>query len=837
MSFHYCFLCFFLLVYSLPIHALEQVSLQLNWKHQFEYAGFYAAKAKGFYREVGLELKIKEYEHGIDVSNEVLLGKSTYGISSSQLILERLSGKKVVLLASYLKQNALVLVSQPEIMGVNDLKNKKIMVTEGELENTSLAALLGQFNISLNELDQVEHSFDVQDFIEGKVDAMSAFLSNELYELERQQVKYNVFNPAEFGIYSFDVELFTSQNTAFLYREKHKKFIQATKKGWEYAFKHKDEIIELIFNQYSKRKSPQALLFEANKIEKLFRQEVYQIGAISKELIELNTLLYQNIGLANKPFDLTGYVFNPDESDQLNISLNLSLRERKYLAQKKSLSVCVDPDWMPLEKIEKGKHIGIAADYLALLSKQLKLPISLVNANTWDDMVGLAKNRQCDFFSLVTNTAAFAGYMDFSLAYLDLPLVLATTHDKAYVDDVANIGKQTVAIVKGYAFRDLVLEKFPRLNVVEVNSIMQGLEMVEKGKVYAYVDNLMSTSYYIQRFFTGNLKVSGRLELDLSLGIATRSDQPVLNTIMKKSMLNIAEDKKQAIINRWVSIKFDNTLRNSLINKFIAITIIFLLLYLFREAYLRHYNKKLSLEVERKIKELEEKNNMILHQHKLASMGEMIANIAHQWRQPLAGLNGVILNLDYDYQHNQLDDLKMEKYLNEAESITTYMSNTIEAFSNFFAPDKAKEEFDIRDVLFKAKVIIGPSLNYKNISLQMNVQEGLRINSYPSELLQVVLTLVNNAIDALMKSNVKNKKITIVYYGTIDQKCIIVKDNAGGIAEDIINEIYYPYFTTKHKSKGTGLGLYIAKTVIEKNMGGKLDVHNDGEGAVFTIEI
>ena len=247
---------------------LKKITLQLEWKHQFEFAGFYAAIEKGYYKDVGLDVEIKEFKDGIDITQEVLSGNATFGISSSALILEKLNKKPVVLIASYFKQNALALVTKPEIKTPADLKNKKIMAVNWEMEHTSLGVMLKDFGIKKDDYSLINHDFKIDKFTNGEVDAMSVFTTSQPYELDKLGIKYNLLNPANFGIYSYDVELFTSQEVINSNLQKVEDFVNATNKGWEYAFKNKEEVVNLIYNKYTQRKTKESLLFEAKSNRK-----------------------------------------------------------------------------------------------------------------------------------------------------------------------------------------------------------------------------------------------------------------------------------------------------------------------------------------------------------------------------------------------------------------------------------------------------------------------------------------------------------------------------------------------------------------------------------------
>ena len=287
---------------------LEKNILQLEWKHQFEFAGFYAALEKGYYKDIGIDLEIKEFEESINISEDVINKKATYGISSSALILEKLKNKPVVLIASYFKQNALALVTKPEIKTPSDLKNKKIMALDWEMGHTSLGVMLKDFGIKKEDYTFVNHDYKIDKFINGEIDAMSVFLTSQPFELDQLGIKYNVLNPANFGVYSYDVELFTSEEVIEKDFEKVKKFVEASNKGWEYAFANKSEIVDLIYDKYTKRKTKESLLYEAKKTEEIFKTNVFKIGAIAPELIKLNADMYSSLDLVPKNYNINSII-------------------------------------------------------------------------------------------------------------------------------------------------------------------------------------------------------------------------------------------------------------------------------------------------------------------------------------------------------------------------------------------------------------------------------------------------------------------------------------------------------------------------------------------------
>ncbi len=252
---------------------------------------------------------------------------------------------------------------------------------------------------------------------------------------------------------------------------------------------------------------------------------------------------------------------------------------------------------------------------------------------------------------------------------------------------------------------------------------------------------------------------------------------------------------------------------------------------------LENLNSSLEKRIEDEIKKNTKQQHMIMQQNKLAQMGEMIENIAHQWRQPLAQINSSIILIDAILEKHNFKDTLVENKLTEIESLTSYMSKTISDFKNFFNPNKKKTIFNVEEAIQKANDILKGLMSSHHIQIEINIEKDLKINSYLGELQQVILIIINNAIDAFIHMNIHFPKILINAYTDNESLVIHIEDNALGINSDLLDKIFEPYFTTKHKAQGTGLGLYIAKLVVENSLLGFLSVENKQNGACFTIKI
>ncbi len=261
---------------------------------------------------------------------------------------------------------------------------------------------------------------------------------------------------------------------------------------------------------------------------------------------------------------------------------------------------------------------------------------------------------------------------------------------------------------------------------------------------------------------------------------------------------------------------------------------------------LEELNKNLEKRVQEEIEKNKIQEQTILEQSKMAAMGEMIRNIAHQWRQPLSTITTISSGTKFSSEMGNLEQKTLYDNLDKITQTGKYLSQTIEDFQNFFKPTKKNEPFVALDLVNKALSLLSASLKANHIEVKVEGTEcRCELFGPYNEYLQVLINVINNSKDALVEKKEDDRIIKIVS-SNMDNKCELkVIDNAGGIPEDIINRIFEPYFTTKHKSLGTGIGLYMSKTIIEKHMFGSISVQNiefeeNGakyKGAEFKIKV
>ena len=239
----------------------------------------------------------------------------------------------------------------------------------------------------------------------------------------------------------------------------------------------------------------------------------------------------------------------------------------------------------------------------------------------------------------------------------------------------------------------------------------------------------------------------------------------------------------------------------------------------------------------RTVEELRRQEQLLIRQGRLAAMGEMIGNIAHQWRQPLNTLGLIVQELPTYYERNLLTREYLEASVVRAMQVINYMSKTIDGFRNFFGPDKEKQTFLASEVLVKTVSILDAAFEELKLKIEVTADPEVVIYGYPNEYSQVVLNILVNAKDAILERKVANPKIVVRLFSEVGRSVLTITDNARGIPDAIIDRIFDPYFTTKGSDKGTGIGLFMSKTIIEKNMNGTLTVCNTDDGAQFRIEV
>lgn len=302
-------------IFFLSSHATaaETIRLQLKWSHQFQFAGYYAAQEQGYYKEAGLNVEIKEATTGDDPAEILLQGNAEYGVGSNSLLLLRDAGKPLIVLAVIFQHSpyALLTLQHNTTQNIHDLANKSLMI---EPLADELIAYLNHEGIPLKKVKLVEYKHDIQDFISGKVDAISAYVTDEPYLLEKKGIAFYSYSPRSVGIDFYGDNLFTTDNELKNHPERVRKFREASLRGWRYAMSHQEEMIQYILQQYPNRKEYDYLLYEAEKMQQLMHPELIDIGYMLAGRWQHIARTYAELGMLPDDISLNGFLYEEDPS-------------------------------------------------------------------------------------------------------------------------------------------------------------------------------------------------------------------------------------------------------------------------------------------------------------------------------------------------------------------------------------------------------------------------------------------------------------------------------------------------------------------------------------------
>jgi signal transduction histidine kinase len=295
---------------------LDHVVLQLKWLHQFQFAGYYAAIAQGYYRDAGLDVTLRQAVPDRDPALAVLGGQADFGVGTSDLVLLRDKGQPVVVLAAIFQHSPLVLLADHRA-GVDDLQdlyNKPIMI---EPLSAELFAYFRDEGIDPAKLHIVPHTFDVADLIDRRVAGMSGYSTDEVYQLKKAGIDFMTFTPRSGGIDFYGDNLFTTESEIRRHPDRVRKFLAASLKGWDYALAHRTEIVDLILRDYGRRKSREALLFEAEATAQLMHPGLIETGHMNPGRWQHIAEVYADFGMVSRAFSLTGFLYDPNPRPDL----------------------------------------------------------------------------------------------------------------------------------------------------------------------------------------------------------------------------------------------------------------------------------------------------------------------------------------------------------------------------------------------------------------------------------------------------------------------------------------------------------------------------------------
>ncbi|RXJ88331.1 hypothetical protein CRV01_13005 [Arcobacter sp. CECT 8983] len=606
--------------------------------------------------------------------------------------------------------------------------------------------------------------------------------------------------------------------------------------------------------------------------------------------------------------------------------------EEKEFIQNNVINISFTSNWRPFSYVKDNQPQGLAYDYWNLISNKVNLKTNYIFEDKFTKSLDLIKEKKRDLLLLTSNTKEREEYSIFTNTIFKTPIGIATLKDENYIPDASYLEGKKVAVGKNYTAQKLLEEKYPKISFVETKNLKEALELLSENRVYAVIDSMPALSDQIKEFAFTNIKISGSTKVVFNMKMMIRDDYTILRSIINKVLLNITEEDKKIIKNKWINLEYEENFNYSLIWKIVLGFTIVLIFVIYKNRQLLQYqeelnetktnlensiknfkllldvniagiviindnkikyindeltnilkidskndllekdlqilfenytiedlliktknnesfeleltyNSKITIPVLVKVKDIvydkkksyiisiidltdiKNKEELLLQQSKMASLGEMIGNIAHQWRQPLSTISTAASGVKIQKEFNSLTDEMLITSLDTITQTTQFLSQTINDFQNYIKDDKKKVLFYVNDSFEKVLSILNASFINHHIEVKKDI-ENIEVYGYPNELNQVLLNIFANSKDALKEKESIEKYIFIKTYKKDNNVYLEIIDNGGGIKKEIIEKVFEPYFTTKHKSQGTGLGLYMTHKIITESMMGKIKIEN-----------
>jgi polar amino acid transport system substrate-binding protein/two-component system sensor histidine kinase EvgS len=522
MIFKYILLVFILLT-TLFAKNNDEVIIQLKWKHSFQFAGYYAALEKGFYKDEGLNVKLKEIDLSKNFIDQVVNGEANYGVSDSSLAVSYVLGKPVVLIAQIFQHSPLVLISHKDsnIHTPYDLVGKKVMYSYKSTGSIPFQALILNTVGSFDNIKTLQFT-SYKDFIDRKVDVTSAYSTSQPYWLKKQGIEVNIIDPKSYGVDFYGDNFFTSKDELELHPIRVQKMKRATLKGWKYALEHKDEIIDLIIKKYAPNKDKDTLEFEANGINGMINPDLIDIGYIDKNRYKHVLKIYHKLGVLKSSLLDDNFFYS--KTDKLEYTQD----ELNWIKKNPMLRIAVMRYW----KYDKDGN-NIHTDILKLLNKYGNISLKPIKFDTWASGYNAAISGEIiQGISNISwskdreeNSFLYTRYYDFSPNYL---IVKKTSNIKSLKD----LENKTIFLKKEEIGHKIVKESVDSVKIIDVDTDKEMYKKLSQSKdVVAFISYAVNKEL-LEKY---NLKVAKTIYGKYSkVHIALSKKYPELQSIINK---------------------------------------------------------------------------------------------------------------------------------------------------------------------------------------------------------------------------------------------------------------------------------------------------------------
>lgn len=702
---------------------LQKVVLQLRWKHQFQFAGYYAAIKNGYYKKLGLQVILKEGGKGIDHLEEVENGHAQYGSSNTDVLIGRLDGKPLVALAAIFQHSPAVILARKgsNISSLQDFIGKKFLLTRRK-DAEILASFMNED--AYDGIKFVYRKYSINHYLDKTIDGYVAFESNQPFTLKKMGAEFSILRPRTYGIDFYGDCLFTSESELKNHPERVRDFREASIRGWKYAFKHIDEIIDYIISEYSVSKSKEHLRYEANVLKKLTMPDMIEIGHMNPGRFKHIADTYARFGIVPKKYSLDGFIYSP--------------------------------------------HTKI-------------------------DLAGLYT-----ILSIISGICFIFGGISYILKRYNNKLKREIVRRK---EIQKALGRSEVK------YRELI------------ESVPQGIAEISSNDTMLFMNSTFCTMMECKQDQCIGRTINSLAEEDHCFSILEKfgkDNQERPNSLIPSYQTICTLSGKKIELEIVCADKHDSTGR--LNGKILILTDV--------------TNTK-KIEREREVLQ-----QQMLNAAKLATLGEMVGNIAHEINNPLTVVLGNSNLMKKMVDKNEIDCERMKFYIKRIQKTVGRINDIIRGLRVI---SKNSEEMPFKKVKLKSLIMDTVSLcvdryTYEEVGLFVcDIDDEFELVCRKTEISQVLLNLLSNAFDAVCELGEKWVRINVDVVDA-ERVEISVTDSGVGVPVEIRNDIFKPYFTTKGTRNGTGLGLSISHGLINRHHGTlRIDVDSSNTCFVMTL--
>lgn len=551
-------LCSFCFSFSAVSAENEKVTLQLKWFHQFQFAGYYAAKEKGFYENLGLDVEIKEKKLAVNHIEQVIKGDAEYGVADSVLILYKVKNESVVIVSPIFQHSPSVLISlkKSNIQTPYQLTDKDVLFYDNDADGFSILSMLNKLRVKPNLIREREKD-DYLKLINEEIDLIPAYLSNELFYFKEKNIDINVINPMNYGVDLYGDMLFTNQDEAKNHPERVTKFREATLKGWEYALNNKEEIIQLIHHKYNSNKSIDHLRYEAKVIEQVISRDSIALGTIDKGRMLYIYDLYTEYGYSLNKLDLTNFIF--DDYSVINSKINLTQEEKNYLLQYPRLKVQNMLSFPPYNFNENRIPLGYSIDLMRLLAEKVGVEVEFISGKTWKEHLEMLKNNELDIMPNIAINQERKEYIDFSSFKIFDYNISVTVRKGNLISSMDDLQGKVIAVLNNSFLQTILEERYPQQKLYLAPTVKDAVEAVANGEADAVIGNSPTIEYYINQNWLSNLQnlnikdLLGRSNKNpMYLGVS--KGNLLLKSILEKANASITHNEMLTLKQKWLNI-------------------------------------------------------------------------------------------------------------------------------------------------------------------------------------------------------------------------------------------------------------------------------------------